>query len=660
MSRSPRWASVGGPLLDAALAALSGAVSLLLFRWRADWSTLDERMPYSYFGDFLTYGNAVFNAQQGNPFTSATLGGPAGQQLGLSSYGVEWFPAWIVAQLAPATDGPWLATFRYWQLSYVAVGITTFLALRWLGVTRLPSFVGALAFVFIPQHQFNFGSLFYVNYASLPLMLVIAMRVASGARFAELVPAWVGRSARVRAGAAVALIFGCLLLPLGGANYYMLFALLMLAAATASLLLRRRWWPRAIRMGLVTALSVTPLLVSYLPVLLGRRQAHLGPEGSQADRRAFAAYANGGDPFALLTPFKGGIVAGWLDEVAVFRRFFGEYGTTSVTTGSEYVFYRGGVAVFGALLIIAIGFIGGYRRGHLLRRVSGVSPAYKGVVLVLVLAALWFSRGGLGTVTGFILPQVRGYARAAPLVTFASLALLGLVVTQRRHIAAPVRALSFALLCLAMVESISANTRLLQPSASMVVPTDTGLRTRAGFGIELRSLTPAGTRRLVEQARRKLAPGCTVLVLPLVTYPVDFELGVTSYFAYDVVKPGLLPSGLHWTGGGIDGTPHNAFTDSWINRYADGDYPAMLAAAEQRGYCAVLLFASMHEIFYQAGRPSAVSSSKGADGAFDTASEPTESSRFTTPAATVRRALEQRYGQPCYVDEAAEVQLFCR
>lgn len=646
-------------MIDLGLTIACGVLALLVFRWRSHWSSIDVHQPYTYFADSLTYGSAVFNAQQGHPFLSDTLGGPLGQQLGLSSYGVEWTPAWFVAHFAAADGGPWPAMYRYWQFSYVAVASATFVALRWLSLARLPAMVAAVAFALLPQHQYNFASLFYANFAAMPLMLVMAIRLAAGADLASLTPVWLPVAGRRRSVVGAALSLGCLALGLLGANYYMIFSLFLLGSASLVLLARRRWWPRAGRMALVTMFAGLPLAVSYLPVLIGQARAAMGPEDSQSDRRSFAAYANGGDPFALITPLKGGLVFDWLSGSTRLGRFFQEYDSTPMTTGSEYVYFRGGVAVMGAVLVVAIALVGGHRRGDVLRRVSPLPSIHKATLFILVLAISWYSRGGLGTLTGFVLPQVRGYARAVLLVIFTSLALLALVAGQRGRVAWPVRGLAMILLSLSLVESVSANVPLRQVSPTSVIAVDSGLRRPDGFGLELRSLSPAGTQRLVAAAQSRLSAGCTVLTLPLVKYPVDFGLGVTSFFAYEQLKPGLLPSGVRWTGGGLAGTPHNAFTDRWLEPYAAGAVRQVLAAGDREGFCGALLLGGMHELFYQAGRPGVTVSAIGGDISSRTFEAPSDDSRFRMPVETVEAALVAHYGPPCYLDEKAQVSLFC-
>lgn len=635
------WASQ--LLSELSLAGLLGLGCLLLFRVRSGWSSVDTGLPYLYFADPLQYANAVFNAQMGNPFEGPTLGGPTGQQMGLSSYGVEWAPAWFAAQLASPENGPWQAQYRYWELSYVLVPMAAYAAARWLGVQRVVAAVAAVGFTFIFQHQNEFRILFYVSLVVLPFAIVLAIRMSAGSTFAELVPGKWPSTGRRRSILGAGLAALALLTALTGANYYMIFSFLLLGSAAALLLVRRRWWGRSARLAVLTGFSGLPLAISYLPILFARSQQDLAAEASQVDRRAFAAFANGGDLLNLLMPYTSGKVYETAREVPELGAFMLEYFTSPLTVGSEYVFYRGGVAVPAALALILLALLGAYRRQDLLMQVSPLPTTFKATLFVSVLCTAWYARGGLGTAFAFAVPQIRGYARAASLVTFCAFLVLALVASRRVTSFLPVRVLAAVLLVVAALDSVSTADRLPpQPSGrSYTVPSETGLTTAlGGDGIVVRTLGPEGTKELVVAADARLPDGCTVLVLPIVQYPVDFMIGLPSYYAYEEIKPGLLPSDVNWSSGGFQGTPGNAFVDRWIGSYAAGDLESVLSASEGEGYCGTLFFSDLHAAFHEAG------AARG--------------SRYLQPAPDVRAALRARYGPPCHDDQESQVQLYCR
>jgi hypothetical protein len=99
---------------ELAMGIFVGISSIIILYWRGNLWNFNGSNPISYSGDILFYANTVFNAQIGNVFIGSSLGGPTGQQIGLSAFGVFWIPMWIVGQLASPENGPWLAMFRWW------------------------------------------------------------------------------------------------------------------------------------------------------------------------------------------------------------------------------------------------------------------------------------------------------------------------------------------------------------------------------------------------------------------------------------------------------------------------------------------------------------------------------------------------------------------
>lgn len=630
---------------EVGIALMVGLASLIIIRWRSGWGALDAEAPMMYHGDMLQFGNMVLNAQLGNVFLGHPLGAPSGQQIGLSAYGVEWIQMWLTAHMAPSTNGPWLAIARYWQLTYLLSGVTAYLALRWIFISRFAAVLGAIAFTLIPIHEVTYDACDLATIQVLPLVLALAFRLVGGSSLAELVPSSWGLSTRWRRRAGLIVVVLCTLFAVTGGNYYMLFNLFILGSAAVVMMARRRWWRRARRLAVTAGCALVPLVLAYSPVVLGRLAAGLGlSEEATSDRRAFAAYANGGDPFALFLPYRGGFLMSTLRSVPVIDKFFREYDTAAIT-GEIYAVFIGGSVILTALIVVAIICVGGGRRVDLFRRISPTPALVKAAIAVGSLTVLWYGRGAFGTFLGFLLPQVRGYARAATLVAFCAVALLGLVATFRDYFGRAIRWLAIGFLCLAVIESISGSFRMPQvdPNAvgidSPITPREVA-NPIVGFGINVTTPGPLGTKRLVAAAEQKLAPGCTVLVLPLTSFPVDFATGVVSYRSYDTLKPGLMNSDLGWTSGGFTGTPNNLFVDTWIAPYRQGGYAPMLAAADAAGYCGAVFFPSLHDSFYRAG--------------------PLNGSEYVKPASDVQGSLVAHYGRACYVEPEAGVELYCR
>lgn len=632
--------------VEVALTMATGALIYALFIWRSGILALDLRTPITYGGDSLLYGNFVFNAQLGDVFKGLSLGAPGGQQMGWSAWGVEWFQSWVVGHLASGADGPWMAMARYWQFAYFAAGVTAYLALRWLRAGRIPAIVGAVAFALVPQTE-NPTEFILTSIFTLPLVLAVGIRLTSGSSFADLVPTRRPVKGRHRTLLGVCLTATCGLVAMFGANYYQIFNLLMVVTLGVTMATRRRWWPRAKRLGLVAGFCAIPTIIGISGVMIHRLSAGLGlSEPALSDRRAYAAYANGGDPFALLLPLRDGFLNMALRAVVTpFGDFYSEW-NHALITGEEYITFLGGVAVFLAVILLVLGLLGAYRRQDFLRRVSPMRAVVKATLLAWALATLWYSRGGLGTFLSFVLPQVRGYARASTIVGICAIAFLALIATRALRNPGVIRRVALVCLCLAAVDSVVATVSVKQVDASAnyqvidVPRRDLDVPVVGGYGLSVRSLGLKGTKDIVVSAESKFAPGCTVLVLPLMHYPADFDIGLISYYSYEVIKPGLVASTLKWTAGGLPGTPDNRFTDKWLAQYRVGEYGPILQAADEAGYCGALYFSSLQQGFFVAG--------------------PLNGSAYTKNAATVAAALEQHYGKPCDAVAGAEVFLFCR
>lgn len=638
---SRRWKPT---LTEAGIALILGLAALLIFRWRSGIGALDTSSPILYQADMFVFGNDVFNGQLGDLFLGHTLGGSQGQQMGLSAYGIEYVQWWIAGHLASGDNGPWLAIARYWQLSYIVAGATAYLALRWISVRRSAAVIGALAFTLMENHQRLFASLDLVSIGVLPLVLALSFRLVSGSSFSELVPSSWGLAGRHRHWCGLILVALVTLFALTGAHYYMVFNLCILASSAAIMLVRRRWWVRARRLGMAAALALVPLAIAYAPVVTGRLSAGLAlSEDATTDRRPFAAYANGGDPFGLLVPNQSGFILTTLNKIPLFGGFFQEYNFDNAT--HEYGQFMAGILVVSALLIIGLAILGAYRRKDFLQRPAPLPAIVKAVCAVGLLTILWFTRGAIGTFVAFVVPQIRGYARVGPMVVFCAIALLGLAATAGLLFPKKIRILALVLLSVGMIESVTATTPQTQVDPRAVALSYPITRNEidmptGGFGLSVKIPGPQGTKDLLAAADRSLAAGCTVLVMPLVKYPVDFNIGVVSYRAYDTVLPGLMPSNLHWTSGGFTGTPNNAFVDKWLGPYRHGDITELLQAADEAGFCGTLFFDTMHEAFYKAGV--------------------LNGSKYETPSSDVTVALRQHYGEPCYAPIDAGIELYCR
>lgn len=624
-------AFIWNSLKEGALASACGVAAVAVALWRLDWWGYDQTLPQTYFADPVQSANMVYNAQTGNPFFTPTLGAPLGQQLGLSAYGVEWPQSMLAGVLAPAQVGPWLALNRYMLLSYFLAGAFGYLGARWVGVRRATAFIVGLCFSLVPLHLLFSVSWFTLgNYAASALFVAIFIRLASGTPLTELVPRipanWSSGAKTVLGVAAIAF---CGLASAVGGNYFMWFNGLIALIVGTALLARRAYWRRALRVWLVGVVQLSVIVAVALPIVVARKHAGLSmAEPSTSDRRAFAALANGGELFSAFLPSAGSVSHKWLERFPVFSNFVREYYSSQLIIAKDY---QGGLVVVFAVLALGAWGIGLLRRGDAFTRVTPLSGVVQASVLLLGASALLYLRGGFGSFFAFIFPSIRAYDRVVILVVFSSLLVLaGLAALP--GIRSVARRLITVALILVLLDAISG----MHPPGP--ANRDQRLVIDLGNGLQLTSLGPTQTKELVKAANKLMPAGCSVLVLPAVTYPVDFTLGVTSYVGYETIKPGLLGGTVGWTAGGIPGTPNAQWNDELVARFRAQQFASAIDLAADHRSCGALLFTSLQSVIAQA--TAGTGSPHGAP-------------------EVVQAALRKRYGDPCYADLSSQVELYC-
>jgi hypothetical protein len=631
------------PLIDLANALLVGTLSVALFYSRSGWNHVKANMPVMYFGDPIYYANLVHNSQQGNPLIGKNLGGPLGQQLNLTAYGFEWVQSWVVSLFASASSGPWLAMNRFLLFTFFITGFSSYISFRWLKINRFIAVVCALSFSLIPDHQpYDVG---LANMSALAVTLAILWKIATGTRVIELFDFGITKKwslyQRRAWNISIFLIIG--IFQLTAATYYLLLPTLLAGSLLIYFMIVRGKKSRIINLIIYIAVQLGIIFVCLGPLVVSRMLAHLPfSETSTGDRRPFAAYANGGDLFALVSPLRAdSAYAKLIGHLPKVQAFFQEYWNSPLTNGSEYIVHSGGILFFFLLLVSLVYF---YTRGKT-KNIQKFTQMIRGLELEMILVLFfltlgWYLRGGLGTFLSFLFPYVRGYARYSSLLTFFGLAILGILSSKISE--TYLRKAFLVFLLLVFIDNSSAIQKVQQMNSTSMIRI-VGVGELAGAstlaqGIGLHSLGFLGTQNLDLVSSQKLSPGCTVLELPLVTYPVDFAIGITSYYTYELIKPGLENSSVKWSAGGISGSPNNQFSDHWIGQYQTGDYHGFLPAIEKEKYCGILVFRGVQQAFFEAG---------------------IKNGSYYGPATDLTKQLIGRFGNPCYSDIDSAVDLYC-
>ena len=631
------------PYGDLLTALVTGFFSVAIFYSRSGWGHLKPKLPLMYFGDPIYYANLVHNAQLGNPLFGKNLGGPSGQQLNLTAYGFEWVQSWIVSLFASASSGPWLAMNRFVLFTFFATGFFAYISFRWLEVNRFAASLCALSFSWIPDHQpYSVG---LANMSAFVLTIAIIWKIASGTPILELfnfhfVKNWSEVSKR---NWNLLLLLAIGLFQLTAATYYLLLGTLLAGSVIVYLAFTPGNMKRIKNLSFFIIVQLFVTLICLAPIVISRILAGLPfSEASTGDRRPFAAYANGGDLFALFSPFNANSlysrIASHLPRVG---SFYNEYWSSPLTTGSEYIVHSGGI-LFIVLLFVFLLYFFSRERSRNSRKFKEMLEKLnlKMLLAIFFLTLGWYLRGGFGTVFSFLFPYVRGYARYSVFLTFCGLAILGVLATKLSN--TKLKILFSLFLIVVLVDNSSAILKIHQESTESMVRT-VGLNELAGAstlarGISFRSLGIYGAQQLDSTASKKLRAGCTVLELPLVTYPVDFAIGITSFYAYEIIKPGLEASNLKWSAGGIPTSPNNRFTDQWLSQYERGNYQGFFSAISNGQYCGIAMFRGIQQAFYEAG---------------------IENGSNYGPSDVLTQQLIQNFGTPCYSDIVSAVDLYC-
>ena len=625
---------------------LTAFVTSILFFQMTAWKKLDISMPISYQGDSLYYANLIRNAQQGSAFKSPVLGGPAGQQYNLSAYGFEWMQAHFVALFAAETEGPWLALNRFTIFAYFMTALVSYFSLRWLAFSRLLSLLGGIAFALVPTHL-NLNAPFYQNLVTIPPMLTLLILLAKGKTFREALNADVveHNSVWYKRGLLILAFFLFAVASASTTTYYSILLTFLFLSVGFLFLFRQNFRSRGRRIIVLGCLNGSIPFFSILPIYLQRIQRGLGiSEPSTSDRRAFASYANGGDLWSFFSLNRGGFVESLaLKSSEPYKKFSAEYWSSHINNNAEYNSYPIGFIFIGTLLLSSFFLL----RISSTKQIIGHSTVAKEelqiLLFLLLVTSFWFVRGGLGTLFSFVSPTIRGYSRYSIFISFLVLVLLLTLISAKKYGERIIPILGISLLLLSLIDHASATPRITQDDFEVhvmqVKPKALNSQLTANpNGLYIQSLGVMGTKRLNKIADDLLPRGCTVLALPLVTFPTDFKIGITSTYSYELLKPGLEQTKIKWSSGGIQGTPNNSEIDFLTSYYRLGNYAPLIETLESNKYCGVLFFRGLQNAFYEAGLEN--------------------QSKYGEPDY-LTELLISTYGRPCYSDINSAIDLYC-
>lgn len=529
-----RWAYPG-----VALASL-GLAAVLMKLWRADL-----HVPFTYHAEALFNGLLVkATLEEGWFWHVPGLGAPGAldlRDLPMSDHNLHF----LVIRLLGLVSPDWALVMNlFWLLTFPLTAVSALYVFRRFGLSTPPALVGSLLYAFLPFH-WSRGQhhLFLAAYALVPLAVMVALWIASGA----LGPFEAGapRCPRRRL-AGCALV--CAALGSGGAYYAFFACALFLVAAALAAVRRRSARPLVVPAALV-ALTFGVLVVNLWPSL-----AYMGRHGDSpmVRRSPLDADTYGLRIAQLLMPVTGhrlGFIAAAKDPVnQQLRTNEGDDASLGVVGGLGFL----------ALLI------------RLALRRRGAGGVLDDLSLLNLSALLLGTVGGFGLLVALtVTSKIRAYNRISVYVAFFALfaVVAALDALYRRYGGSRLRRDLLAL-GLAGLSVLA----ILDQTSARVVPD------YARIAREYRS-----DHAFVQRLEAALPAGAAVFQLPLVPFPEHPP--VYRMQDYDHARGYLHGRRLRWSYGAMKGRPDEAW-QAWA---AAQPLPALLETLVAAGFAGLYL-----------------------------------------------------------------------
>jgi hypothetical protein len=516
--------------LYASTAVVTAVLTVLSLKlW---WARLG--VPLTYSGDALPTG-AHFKTviEEGWYEHQPRLSAPYGQTY-------NDFPTadnlhMLVAKFLGLFTHDWAVAMNvYFVAGFILAAICAVWFFRVCGVSRLITLAMATLFALAPYH-FTRGEshLWLASYYAVPLGLGLLVMLLKGrplwgkGRQTSGVLAWLlGPSART-------MLFLAILA--SSSSYYGVFFLILLAFTGLIVLLRdRRWRPfwGAVAAGICT---VVVMLVNMLPDLMfswANGVNKLGLERSRGETEFYAL------KFAqLILPWPG-------HRAGPLRELRRQYDQAYLGLGEQPALGLVAACGFIAAFVVIGAFV--IRRGaHRANRAEDSRLNLVGSLSLLVIVAFLFATvGGLSTLISFLTTSLRGWNRMSIDIAALALAIVGLLLdlaierlrTRRprltRHPLAVPTVLCVVLLAVGFYDQ---------------TPGD------ASAGYKTAATHFNADRDWVAGIEGELPTGSMVVLLPYIPFPESSS--ASGFLASEQLVPYLQSTSLRWSNGGIKGRP---------------------------------------------------------------------------------------------------------
>ncbi len=486
----------------------------------------------------------------------------------------------LMLAMSPFIQDPVQLQQVYYLLNFPLICLTSFVACRLLGVSRLLAFCVGLLFAFT---TFRIGVMLYAflsNYFMVPLALVTVIWILSG-KFASLVETQESFSKWWQAAARLVrtreFVLGLFFVALTAASdgYYAFFTLLLLGfAAFARVLLGD--WRRPLSLLPAGAYMVALVAVSMLLQL---------PLHNYKKTHWNEFYPNGiEDPALIKHSFEAEVYSATLKTIVTpipqhHIEALGTLGQRMVDTSEAARSFKNGPA------IVALGTLGSMLFGMALvmlaipalrRRVGdptasdswasdpiAASKSMGDALLSLTFFIFLFSIiGGLGTLVALVFPTIRAYDRFPLFLIFVLYLGAAWFVTLKQRSAGRLGRVAW----IALIFLVTAAALYDQ------IPND------SSKGNELTKTTFLAERHFVQILEAGLPPNAMVYQYPYSNYLRDSKYYGRGSFAH--VRLYLHSHHLRWSNGGAKNSP----ADDWNMRISQLPLDKLIAEVEAVGF----------------------------------------------------------------------------
>jgi hypothetical protein len=542
-------------------AALVTLIACLEFQiWDGGLST-----PNTYFGDGLYYAGITKSIiEHGWYFTNPDLGAPLGQVNYDYPLGYDNLNLVVIRVLAWISSNPFVVDNLFLYLTFPAVFLTSWFALRRLGFSKAVAWVIGVVYAILPYHFWRgdlhlmLAAYYVVPLGALLLYEFLGVQSPDGdAREVLSAGSWRARGARLLRSRWfwIPVILGS-----GGVYYAAFFGFLAIAAGALTAL-RDRDVRRLVLPVTCSVVVVAVLAINNAPTLL--YSVRHGANTDAVDRQLGESDIYGLNVSSLVLPINNHR----LPPLRYVRETLNSESASPVRD-PEYQAI-GLIASLGLVVSIGSVLMGVSKRRSedrwsLFRRASGELN-----LLAILLAAI----GGFSTILGLLgLTSLRAYNRISVFIAFFSLVALGALceswIANRKPSArrwtrttAGTVAVSIGICAFAAVDQLPSQPLFQGQSRDEV------------------KARLSSDRAFAESIARRLGPRAAVFEFPLMEYPeakLEVSAPDVAYQTDELVKPWLFASGLRWSWGAMKGRSED-LTPSFVGRPLERLLPDLAA-----------------------------------------------------------------------------------